>query len=166
MREASACVIWLLPLSWLDMLMLSVMFCECGDVVDVVVLDEKKKRRCFQEPRPIYTFFEAFSLPPSLAVFTASYLHALQLFRVISPRVTSKQALYLEYCASKLHVQCLIRVMVFDEAIDMQHIHLRVSAAAVQPSCRVALHMAMLAIGSTQHDSLRIDMELHFNDEL
>jgi hypothetical protein len=47
----------------------------------------------------------------------------------------------------------------------MQHIHLRVSAAAVQPSCRVALHAAPLAIGSTQSESLRIDMQHRLNDE-
>lgn len=51
------------------------------------------------------------------------------------------------------------------EARWMQHIHLRVSAAGVQPSCRVALHVAPLAIGSAQSESSRIDMQHRLNDE-
>lgn len=51
------------------------------------------------------------------------------------------------------------------EARCMQHMDLRVSAAAVQPSYRVALHVAPLAISSTQSESERIDIQLHLNDE-
>ena len=96
---------------------------------------------------------------------TARYLHVPRFFRNILPRVTSTKRFHLNTERRSLHVQYLIRVMIFREAIGMQHIHLRVSAAAVSPSCRVALHVAPLTIGSTRCDSLRIDMELHFDDE-
>ena len=121
---------------------------------------EEKEEKIFQVSRTIYAVFEYFLLPSSLAFCTArhplpQYVASCHITHALSPRS----------CASKLHVQYLIRVIVFHNANSMQHIRLRVSAAAVLQSCRVALHGPPLAIGCGQCESLGINMELHRNDE-